>query len=339
MKALLRSFQLTTALRRAALLLAAGLAGGPALAQNVGIGTTTPSTALDVRGTFRLGAAAVNDGSVGQPDAPYGSGFFNNPGQSFTLPAGVTITSIDVYVNGGTGTFQLFRGAPGGTVLASRSVAYAASYGLTSVVLTTPITTTAAGTYSFSAGLSGAYALYNNDPAYPDGTAYNGTSAFTGYDLKFAVHYTVAGQNNTIIYATGTGQVGVGTASPTATLDVAGSARLRGLGGAGTVVADANGTLSSIPIPTIKTLELSTTMPAAGGQALVPHGLTDYKILSVTAMAGPPVNGYNQFPPNFTLNASVLYAVYIFNGQVVVQSGAANANAGVAVRIFITYKD
>lgn len=337
MKAILRSFQLTTSLRRAALLLAAALAGGPALAQNVGIGTTTPTTTLDVRGTFRLGATPVNNGSVGQPDAPYGSGYFNNPGQSFTLPAGVTITSIDVYVNGGTGTFQLLRGAPGGTVLASKSVAYAAGYGTTSVVLTTPVTTTTAGTYSFSTGLSGAYSLYNDDPAYPDGFSYSGTSAFPGYDLKFAVHYTVAGQNNTVLYATGTGQVGVGTASPSATLDVAGSTRLRGLGGAGTVVTDASGNLSTMP--TVKTLELTTAMPTAGGQALIPHGLNDYRILSVTAMAGPPTNGFNQFPPNFTLNPSVLYAVYIFNGQVVVQSGASNTNAGVQVRVFITYKD
>jgi hypothetical protein len=338
MKALLHFFHThTPSLRRAGLLVAAALAGGPALAQNVGIGTTAPTTALDVRGTFRLGAAAVNDGSVGQADAPYGSGYFNDPGQSFVLPAGVTITSIDLYVNGGTGTFQLFRGAPGGTVLASKSVAYAAGYGLTSVVLTTPVTTTTAGTYSFSTGLSGAYSLYNDGISYTDGASYSGTSIFTGYDLKFAVHYTVAGQNNTILYATGTGQVGVGTASPTATLDVAGSTRLRGLGGAGTVVVDASGNLSSIPA--IKTLELSTTMPAAGGQSLVPHGLTDYKILSVTAMAGPTLSGFNQFPPNFAVNATVLYAVYIYNGQVVVQAGPSNSQAGVQVRIFITYKD
>jgi hypothetical protein len=336
MKTLLPSFPVLSSLRRAALLLAATLAGAPALAQNVGIGTTTPSAALDVRGTLRLGAAAVNNGSVGQPDAPYGSGYFNNPGQSFTLPAGVTITSIEVYVNGGTGTFQLFRGAPGGTVLATKSVAYAASYGLTAIVLTTPVTTTTGGTYSFSTGLSGAYSLFNNDPSYPDGISYSGTNGFTSYDLKFAVRYTVAGQNNPILYATGTGQVGVGTEAPTATLDVAGSARLRGLT-AGTVVTDASGNLSSIPA--IKTLELSTTMPAAGGQSLVPEGLADYKILSVTAMAGPPVNGFNQFPPNFTINPSVLYAVYIYSGNVVVQSGTGNTNAGVAVRIFITYKD
>jgi hypothetical protein len=336
MQPLFRSFPLLPSLRRAAVLLAATLASAPALAQNVGIGTTTPSTALDVRGTFRLGAAAVNAGSVGQPDAPFGSGYFNNPGQSFTLPAGATVTSIDVYVNGGTGTFRLFQGTPGGPVLASKSVAYVASYGVTSVVFTTPVTTATAGTYSFSTGLSGAYSLYNNDPAYPDGISYSGTSGYASYDLKFAVHYTVAGQNNTVLYATGTGQVGVGTASPTATLDVAGNARLRGLT-AGTVVADASGNLSSIPA--IKTLELSTTMPAAGGQSLIPHGLTDYKILSVTAMAGPPVNGFNQFPPNFTLNPSVLYGVYSYNGQVVVQAGTANTYVGVAVRIFITYKD
>jgi hypothetical protein len=222
-------------------------------------------------------------------------------------------------------------------VLATKAVAYAAGYGLTSVVLTTPVTTTTAGTYSFSTGLSGAYSLYNNDPSYPDGISYAGTSAFSGYDLKFAVRYTVAGQNNPVFYATGTGQVGVGTESPTATLDVAGSARLRGLGTAGTVVTDASGNLSSIP--TTKTLELSTTMPAAGGQALVPHGLTDYKVLSVTAMAGPTLSGFNQFPPNFALNATVLYAVYIYDGRVVVQAGPSNNQTGVQVRIFITYKD
>jgi hypothetical protein len=339
MKALRPSSRITIALRRAVLLLTVVLAGGPALAQNVGIGTTLPSTALDVRGTFRLGAAPVNNGTIIQPNAPYGSGLFVNPGQSFTLPAGVTITSVEVYVYGGAGTFQLFQGTPGGTVLASQAVTYAPYYGLTSIVLATPITTTTAGTYSFSTGLGSTYAFYNNNDAtsYADGISYAGATAYPSYDLKFAVRYTVAGSNNTILYATGTGQVGVGTASPTAMLDVAGSARLRGLGTAGTVVADASGYLSTVP--TIKTLELSSTLPAAGGQNLVPHGLTDTKILSVTAMAGPNATGFNQFPPNFTLNATVLYAVYIYNGQVVVQSGAGNTNSGLPVRIFITYKD
>ncbi|MBF9222816.1 hypothetical protein [Hymenobacter ruricola] len=192
MKTLLRFITVLPSLCRAALLLAAALASGPALAQNVGIGTTTPSATLDVRGTLRLGAATVNNGTVGQFDAPYGSSFYNNPGQSFTPPAGATITSIDVYVNGGSGTFQLFRGAPGGTVLATKSVAYAANYGLTSVVLTTPVITTA-GTYSFSTGLSSAYSLYNND-SYPDGISYSGTSAFSNSDLKFLLM-----KNNSIL--------------------------------------------------------------------------------------------------------------------------------------------
>jgi hypothetical protein len=90
--------------------------------------------------------------------------------------------------------------------------------------------------------------------------------------------------------------------------------------------------------PALKTLELSGTLPTtAGGQTLIGHGLTDGKIMSVTAMVP---QGSSQVPPNFALNAGLLYGVYIDNGNVVVQAGSgATSVLGQPVRILIMYKE
>jgi hypothetical protein len=165
-------------------------------------------------------------------------------GQGFTLPAGATITQIDVYGNGGTNTFTVYQGAAiSGTVLGSQSVTYNTGQALTSIVLSPAITVSAAGLYSFNTGSTAAFALHTGNP-YAGGTSYSGTSSVAGVDMKFAVYYTTSAAAPTL-YAGSNATVGIGTASPTATLDVAGTARVRSLPTAGVVTTDASGNLSS----------------------------------------------------------------------------------------------
>jgi len=187
-------------------------------AGSVGIGTTTPTATLDVVGTLRTTGADVPT-TIAQTSSNSAYTTGTNIGQSFTLPANATITQVNVSRFSGSGSttnsaFVLYDGVPGSAVLATKAVSY--TTGLNTVVLTTPVTVSAAGTYSFSTGATGWN--YTITSLYPGGTG---------------------------------GNVGIGTETPTARLDVAGSTRLRGLSTAGVVTTDASGNLGSAAASTL----------------------------------------------------------------------------------------
>ncbi|MDO7877159.1 tail fiber domain-containing protein [Hymenobacter sp. ASUV-10] len=210
------------------------IALGGALSQNTTLGLNGNSLEVNGATVSQQIAQLTTDNTTGTV-APGGLG------QSFQLPAGATVRRVDVY-GAGSGTFRLFSGTPSGSVLATQAVSYTPNQGLTSVVLTTPVTVGAAGTYSFQTGSSGGFAIAESG-GYSGGTAYLGANSVNSWDLKFAVYYTTP--TGTALYASSSGGVGLGTNAPTATLDVAGSTRLRGLPTAGVVTTDAQGNLSS----------------------------------------------------------------------------------------------
>jgi hypothetical protein len=209
---------------------------------NVGVGQAAPTARLDVASSLRVtSTTAIGGAQLSQPNLIGGVSGLN--GQSFTLPVGTTIRAIDVFVFSGTGTFSVYKGEPGASApLVSQPVTYTPGYGRTTVVLATPIVVTSPGVYSFTTGGSD-YVSFSSPSVYAGGQAYGGTTASPNDDLKFNVRYD--GQNEATLYAAPSGYVGIGTASPTATLDVAGSTRLRGLTTPGVVTTDANGNLSS----------------------------------------------------------------------------------------------
>ncbi len=73
----------------------------------------------------------------------------------------------------------------------------------------------------------------------------------------------------TDLYISGTGQVGVGTTATTATLDVNGSTRLRGLTAAGIVTTDANGNLTSSTAANLDPTTASNGLTKTGNNTIL----------------------------------------------------------------------
>ena len=188
-------------------------------------GTLTQNTTLTQNGNSLSLAGSPAAATISQPTSSgtltisAGAGS-DGQGQSFVLPAGATVTQVDVYGDGtgGTHTFTFYQGVPGGTVLGTQAVTYSPGQNLVSVVLTTPITVGAAGTYSFSTGSPNAFLVSYSNP-YAGGTRFSGTTASASDDMKFTVYYTAPVST---LYASGSGQVGIGTSAPTQALQVAG---------------------------------------------------------------------------------------------------------------------
>ena len=258
---------------------------------NVGIGTTTPTATLDVVGSLHTSGADV-PGTVGQTASNSGT-YTAGPdvGQSFQLPAGATITRIDLIrgsSGSASGTLTIYQGTPGGTVLGTQSgLTY--TNGPNDITLTTPVTVGTAGLYSFSTGANG-WRRSTGNP-YAGGALYDGIAA-TSQDLVFTVYYTVLG--GTGLYSS-SGNVGIGTETPTAQLDVVGSTRLRGLG-AGVVSADANGNLSSVASSTLGDNlgnHLATQTLALADQALHLRtaGDANHRLIWVASPDGPELTG------------------------------------------------
>lgn len=111
-------------------------------------------------------------------------------------------------------------------------------------------------------------------------------------------------------------------------LQVNGNASLRGytrLGGAAA--------------PAIKQKKITgTTAAAQGGTVDVAHGITESKIIAVTALV---YDGSNHFPPRFVFYAEREYDVYTGNGSVVIALSAANSSyiLSKAFKVLITYEE
>ena len=210
----------------------------------------------------------LSNASAAVPASPYGIG------QSFTLPAGATVTGFQVNANAAsTGTFTFFQGAPGGAVLASQAVSYAAGTG-TAVALATPVTVASSGMYSFSTGSSASF-FYTTTNTMLGGSRYDNTTAVPANDLQFSVTYSTT-TPTVNLFVRSSGGVGIGTAQPSAQLDVTGQVRLRALSSYGMVYTDHNGYLNVGPYPIAESTTASngltlTDDDVALGGALTAH--------------------------------------------------------------------
>jgi len=161
-----------------------------------------------------------------------------------------------------------------------------------------------------------------------------GLDAVVGYnDLRFS---TDDNRNTERLHINGgstaatAGNVGVGTPSPDARLDVNGYLRVAGANDAPTI-----GT-----VPSVAYLKLTATMPTtAGNQVVIDHGLNVSKILGLQVLVDCGNN--NHVPPSFTDNSSELYYAYLNGGRVVLRAGASGTSGSVLgrpARIILTYE-
>jgi hypothetical protein len=210
------------------------ISGNGYVAGRVGIGTTAPVGPLQVKGAPYV-SASVLDQSQTLSDSAGGG---NDNWQSFT--AGITglLTQLDVAINSpnypsnSTITVSVYDGTgTRGSLLSSQSVTVVATTNMayTSVALATPVPVVAGRVYTYRLYIYYATMgwIYYGNNNYPNGES-NLPSQY-GTDLLFRTYVTAA-QDLTGLAVLETGRVGIGTASPSQTLEVAGSVQISGTG-------------------------------------------------------------------------------------------------------------
>ncbi len=234
-----------------------------AFAQNIGIGTTTPSKMLDVNGELRV--RTIPTGNVA-------SDFIltsDAAGNVRSVPVTAISTSNDSdwdysIGSGQTGSiYHTGKVGVGATSTGSLSLLSAftvresntATNGTDGVFI--DVFNTATNTANTLAGIRFGNWQYNTTNDHVPGAIFwnsNGLSGGSG-DMMFATGAAppnTVGVNNTRMTITHNGDIGIGTTAPTKRLDVDGQARIRvlQLGNTATdylLTADANGNLRRVP--------------------------------------------------------------------------------------------
>ena len=201
------------------------------------LGNHTATTALNMQGNILTGSgASVSGVGVGvRADGGLNLGqntVGNNVNLGYNAGFGLTTGADNTFVG-----FQSGRDATGSAnAFLGRDTGYN----------TTGSNNTFAGYQAGVTNTTGANNTALGHQAGPSGAGLSNTTAI-GYQAQ-------AGQSNALVLG-GTGlnavSVGIGTATPTATLDVVGGTRLRGLTTAGIVTTNASGVLSSVAASTL----------------------------------------------------------------------------------------
>jgi len=145
-------------------------------------------------------------------------------------------------------------------------------------------------------------------------------SATVADDIAFG--YGTSASFNEKMRIKGTGKVGIGTAAPTAELEVNGFTKL------------------GSTAPAVKMIKLTgTTSNSQGGFVQVVHGLTSSKILSVTVLV--EYSSGNSVPPSYTGSTGYEYDYYISATSVVVWNKATNSGNILSkpIRVLVTYEE
>lgn len=244
---------------------------------NVAIGSSSATTRLDVAGTFRVtGAAGVTNGQVSlHSSGSYGYYAMRNPGQTFLLPAGASVTAIQVFCAYlSTGVLNFYAGTPGsGAGLLPAGVPFTLSGGgATTITLPTPVTLGPAGTYSFQLTGTDLYSMHfsGGNPNYADGRYYeNGVvNPYGDADLLFDVYYTLpTAPGATVLQTSAAGNLGIGTGTPAQKLDVTGGSIQISTAGQGLIFPD--GTTQTTAARALSISGQNLTLSGTGGNTVV----------------------------------------------------------------------
>jgi hypothetical protein len=194
------------------------ISGNGVIGGSAGIGTATPTARQEVVGDLRVTYVGGGAGQIQNA----GEGFtFNNTlanlGQSFTLNAATTITSITLRSATTYNTTLTIRNGAGSAAPALTTalpISFTA-FSPATVTLPTPLSV-GPGVYTLVLA-SGAATFIGN--AYAGGTTYFGPDPDATFDLEFTVGFSSG--PGTTLYASG-GNVGIGTSAPVARLHVSG---------------------------------------------------------------------------------------------------------------------
>lgn len=262
------------------------LSGPAALAQNVGVGTTTPNSkaALDISATDkgllvprltqaqRLAITSPPQGlMVYQTDgtASGGSqtGFWYYAGSPATWvylsPAGDDLGNHTATQNLDLSNNLLVGN--GGTSGLAISNAGNVGIGVTGNGARLAVT----GSETTASGAGAAIALTNTASG---GSNWLLRSGATGTSTG-ASNFSIANNSGYYFNINGNGNVGLSTNSPTRILDVNGNARVRGLTTAGVVTTDASGNLGSEPNQTLSVSGQTLSISGTGGNSVtLPSG-------------------------------------------------------------------
>jgi hypothetical protein len=240
----------------------------------LGVGSATPGSALDVKGTIRL--SGVTSGYVGlAPAAAAGS-------TTYTLPSSDGSSGQFLYTNG-SGT--LAWGTPSGTGLSSTLTSGYVFVGngsnvATGVAISGDITITNAGVTAIGSAkvtnsmLAGSIDLTSKvTGALPVANGGTGTAtAFTAGSVVYAGASGVYGQDNSNFFWDSTNhRLGIGTATPSTPLHVNGASTLGGAVSATSTITGATGVgIGTTNVASTALLDLVST-----SKGLLPPRMTE----------------------------------------------------------------
>lgn len=282
---------------------------------NVGIGTSSPTTKLHV---WTGSSGITPNGSAIITAEGSGTNAYMNVlstqetgvlfGASGSSANGGLIYNSAAYPNSmmfrtGGNTTRMVIGSTGNVALGNFSATYPLQFPAT---LGDKICLYDSGATNYGLGVQGNLLQIHSD--------------LNGSDIAFG--YGSSSSFTERVRIKGSGEVGIGTSTPTAELEVNGYTKL------------------GSTAPAVKMLKLTgTTAASQGSQATINHGLTSSKILAINILVEYSTG--NSVPPSYNASAGYEFDYYVTTSQIIVITKVSNSASILSkpIRILVTYEE